>query len=131
MPNPRKSSAHKRKREIKLALTEAEYQQVIEQANLTGYPPAVFARLVVLGTPLNLSASINAQAWSSVGVHLDHLQQILAVLYQVQYDATVSIEGTSSLPKRLPKLFEQELTGLRQSCFALIRRSSPAQEEAS
>jgi hypothetical protein len=130
MPNPRKSLAHKRKREIKLALTEAEYQQVIEQAKLAGYPPAVFARLVVLGTPFKLSASINSQAWANVGIHLDHLQQILAVLYQIQHDATASIEGTVSLPERLPKLFEQELIALRQACLALIRRSSSQVEDS-
>ncbi|BAU16009.1 hypothetical protein LEP3755_65760 (plasmid) [Leptolyngbya sp. NIES-3755] len=131
MPNPRKSAAHKRKREIKLALTEAEYQRVVEQANLAGYPPAVFARLVVLGTPFKLSASINTQAWADVGIHLDHLQQILAVLYQAQHDAIDSIGGTALLPRQLPRLFEQELTALRQSCLALIRRSAPASEEAS
>lgn len=131
MPNPRKSSAQKRQREIKLALTEAEYQQVIEQAKVAGYPPAVFARLVVLGKPLKLSGSIDTQAWGKVGIHLDHLQQILAVLHQVQYDASVAINGTVLLPKQLPKLFEQELTGLRQACLALIRRSSSASEEMS
>jgi hypothetical protein len=128
MPNPRKSPEHKRKREIKIALTEAEYQQVIEQAKTAGYPPAVFARLMLLGTPFRASTSIDSEAWAEVGIHLDHLQQIAGVLRQIQYDAISAIGGAIALPTGLPVLFEQELKELRRACLGLIRRSSPSKE---
>lgn len=130
MPNPKKTSVRKRSREIKLALTETEYQQVVDQASSAGYPPSVFARLVVLGTHSKAATAINPQAWSEVGIHLSRLQQILAVLYQIQHDTIDSPTGAIALPQLLPIVFEQELEKLRQSCLALIRRSAIDLEES-
>lgn len=122
MPNRRKSLAAKRDREIKLALTQAEYEQVVQWATEAGYPPAVFARLAVLGMR-HKSSDLNLVAWSRTGNHLAKLDRLLELAVQAQQQSVVA-------PAALTQLMQQEMLGLRQACRDLIP-GSPTSEETS
>lgn len=115
MTRYKKSAENKRTHDIKIALTQAEYEQVIEWAKEAGYAPAIFARLATLGampkvTPLNLLA------WKAVGLHLGHLDRLLQVMKVVQIEAI-------SIPSTLTELIQQEILQLRGACSALLKRS--------
>lgn len=117
MPNRKKSPQNKRSREVKIALTEAEYQQIVEWASEMGYAPSVFARLAVLGTMPKV-LSFDPQVWNEIGHRLKNLDRVLEVLDYVETKAIAP-------PISLQLLLKQELLKLRQTCASLLK--SPSQ----
>jgi hypothetical protein len=122
MTQTQKSPKNKRNHDIKIALTSTEYEQVVEWAKETGYPPAVFARLATMGTMPKV-ASLNLSAWKEVGLRLGNLDRLLQMLEVIQVEAI-------SIPPTLTELVQQEILQLRGACSALLKRSVPWEVKA-
>ncbi len=127
MPRRKKTPEEKRGKEIKLRMTEIEYQYVQELAATAGEPEAVYCRRMSLQNPQNppplvLVPTINTQVWREMNRPLSNINQLIRILHRMR------AEGMP-IPDGLLKQTQDELSALKSVRAQLIGKTSTDEGE--